>query len=246
MQSQVIRRLEFPKSYSAFLSKCASVFQCELAKYGSRFKVYRMPPGITSIESMDLIDEETYGRLYRDIHDLCSPITSVCIWSQYDDENSESEGTPVSKKVKERYKYRCQACQHDYTNAKMALNACRIIERQELQYLSLDEQEALLEECRLDTVDDPQNCIPLCITCQHYFDSHKLGIDVKDDKFYWLVKPDQERVQMPHSDKRYRTIKGQLIKTPYSIMFKNASIAHRRQRYDNDTTNKRGLKRKVI
>ncbi len=243
---------------------CASAFQCELFKHGRKFNVYRLwpPGGVASIESRILINEEFYAQLCEDFRNPVLVKPSICIWSErvdsdspnqrnYEDylsykSGSQSGSTSVSGRVMAQYKFRCQACRHDYTNAKQELNGCQIVEVEELQGLSSDDVADLLEKCRLETVDDPQNLIPLCCTCHYYFDLQKLGIDQTDDKFWWLVKPEQEKIQLPHSDQLYETIKGTEIKPPHSIRFQYASIAHRRYRYDHDiSSKKKGVKRKV-
>ncbi len=262
MQSQTVRCVSFPDSYTGFRTLCAKVFECELSNYGREFKVYRLPPGVASIESRMLINEESYAQLCEDFRNPVLVKPSICIWSEREDSDSPNQrnyedylscesasqrgSTSVSERVMTQYKFRCQACRHDYTNAKQDLNGCHIVELEELQGQSIDDIEDLLEECRLDTIDDPQNLIPLCSTCHYYFDLQKLGIDQKDDKFLWLVKPEQEKIQLPHSDQLYETIKGTEIKPPHSIRFQYASIAHRRYRYDHDiSSKKKGVKRKV-
>lgn len=263
MQSQTSRRVIFPNSFANFEDNCRNAFHSELAKHGTKFKIYRMPYGITSISERVRIDEENYSQLCEDMRNVAYLIPVILLWSYSKDKNGNSpndrnyedfqdvkspgtrSSTSVSGTIKSTYKYICLACKHNFQNARSSINGCHILELEELQGLSAEEIDQLTEKCDLDEIDDPRNYIPLCTTCHNNFDYQRLGIELQNNKYLWQMKPELEQTAMPHSNNLYGILRGTEIPILRRYHPPPALLAHRQVRYIANISS-RTKKRKVI
>jgi hypothetical protein len=262
MQSQIIRRVVFPSTYAAFLDKCSKAFTCELSRYGKEFKTYRMPPGVAKIDDRQSINEENYARLCEDMQGSSILMPTILLWSRIEAGNSQDEcdyedfqgfnspslrgSSTMSGKIKSKYEYHCLACKNDYQRAKSTINACRILEVEEVRNLSTNESRLKANNCGIFDIDDPRNYIPLCTTCHDHFEYQRLGIELKDGKYLWQVKPILEQPPMPHhpDNKVYGTLKGTEIEFTETARPPPKLITHRQERY-NANISSRTKKRKI-
>jgi hypothetical protein len=265
MQSQTLRRIEFPSSYDAFKKSCSAIFYRELTNHGKEFKIYRFPPGVASIsDRVPINNEETYLQLNEDfLYNTNVPIPVIYLWSianndeanespnQRDYENicnlkspSQRGSLSTSARIKERYQYICLACKHDYINAKSSMHCCHILELEELQGLSLDEIDDVIKKCALYDINDHRNFITLCRICHNHFDHQKLGIELIDGKYVWQVKPALENTILPISSLCYGTLRGTELMIRKEMRPPPELIAHRHVRYVNNISSK-AKKRKV-
>jgi hypothetical protein len=249
---------------------CAWDFFDELSKHGRDFKVYRVPINTAvSINKMELVDDRNYALVRQDV--ICSstsaPSSAVLVWSvwpreldkagklQGEESTVRASSTPsIYKQVKEDHRYKCQACKGDYSQNTVALDAAHILELEEQAGLSDKELIALADKCVLLHAEQHNNFLSLCRTCHDHFDHQQLGIDFKDGKYTWLVKPELERVRMPRAGPQYGSLRGsELIYARPAYKAPPALVQHRLERYLAGISSRskekgrgnRGTKRKV-
>lgn len=166
-------------------------------------------------------------------------------------QNSDRERPPSSRgyantefkqTLKELYQFRCLACKFQYKTAESSLEACHILEVEEVNHISVDDQILFLTKCGLVDIHDRHNFILLCTTCHIHFDKQLLGIRRDGEAYKWVVKPTLHETPLPHSPETYGTLVGTQIQFPFGPPMPQV-IDHRYERYVLGTSPKRKVNR---